>query len=136
MVNFPCATGSSSLSGAGQYPCAGVRSLARSGRRLGTTPTLGQGGNQAVEDAVVLAHHSRDLPAYTADRLPRTTAIARQAVRLARLNMAGNRAVAAVRNTAVAALSPAGPALLLRGFDGIADRRPPYASGREHAGKP
>lgn len=33
-------------------------------------PTLGQGGNQAVEDAVVLAHHSDDLAAYTAARLP------------------------------------------------------------------
>ncbi|KMS83855.1 MULTISPECIES: FAD-dependent oxidoreductase [Streptomyces] len=99
-------------------------------------PTLGQGGNQALEDAVVLAHHSGDLPAYTADRLPRTTAIARQAVRVARLNMAGNRAVVAVRNTVIAALSQAGPALFLRGFDGIADWRPPYASGRKHAGKP
>ncbi|MEU6594884.1 FAD-dependent monooxygenase [Streptomyces sp. NPDC046881] len=98
-------------------------------------PTLGQGGNQAVEDAVVLAHHSGDLSAYTADRLPRTTAVARQSVRVARLNMAGNRAVVAVRNTVVAALSQAGPALLLRGFDGIADWRPPYASGRQHAGE-
>lgn len=94
-------------------------------------PTLGQGGNQAIEDAVVLAHHARDLPAYTAARLPRTTAIARQAVRVARLNMTGSRALAAVRNTAIAALSLAGPSLVLRGFDGIADWRPPqppYAS--------
>ncbi|MFI0808546.1 FAD-dependent monooxygenase [Streptomyces echinatus] len=98
-------------------------------------PTLGQGGNQAVEDAIVLAHHGADLPAYTADRLPRTTAIARKAVRVARLGMAGGRAAVAVRNTAVAALSTAGPALFLRGFDGIADWRPPYASGRQHAGQ-
>jgi 2-polyprenyl-6-methoxyphenol hydroxylase-like FAD-dependent oxidoreductase len=94
-------------------------------------PTLGQGGNQAIEDAVVLAHHARDLPAYTAARLPRTSAIVRQAVRVARLNMTGSRAVMAVRNTAIAALSLAGPALVLRGFDGIADWRPPqppYAS--------
>ncbi|MEV5321251.1 FAD-dependent monooxygenase [Streptomyces sp. NPDC052687] len=94
-------------------------------------PTLGQGGNQAVEDAVVLAHHARDLPAYTAARLPRTTAIARQAVRIARLNMTGSRALAAVRNTALTTLSLAAPALVLRGFDGIADWRPPqppYAS--------
>ncbi|MFJ9818963.1 FAD-dependent monooxygenase [Streptomyces sp. NPDC101151] len=97
-------------------------------------PTLGQGGNQAVEDAVVLAHHADDLTAYTAARLPRTTAIARQAVRVARLNMAGGRAVVAVRDTTIAALSMAGPALFLRGFDGIADWRPPYASGKEPAG--
>ncbi|MFH8772758.1 FAD-dependent monooxygenase [Streptomyces sp. NPDC017958] len=110
-------------------------------------PTLGQGGNQAVEDAIVLAvPHSRlrssggtsiadDLAAYTAARLPRTTAIARQAVKVARLNMAGSRAVVAVRDTAIAALSKAGPALFLRGFDGIADWRPPYASEEVHAGK-
>ncbi|GGT02403.1 FAD-dependent monooxygenase [Streptomyces cinerochromogenes] len=97
-------------------------------------PTLGQGGNQAVEDAVVLAHHGPDLAAYTAARLPRTTAIARRAVRVARLTMTGNRAAVAVRDAALAALSQAGPALFLRSFDGIADWRPPYASGRHHAG--
>ncbi|WP_432042074.1 FAD-dependent monooxygenase [Streptomyces cadmiisoli] len=94
-------------------------------------PNLGQGGNQAVEDAIVLAWHSDDLAAYTAARLPRTTAVARQAVRVARLNMMSNRAGIAVRNAAMAALSKAGPALFLRSFDGIADWRPPqrpYAS--------
>src|SRR5690606_36222863 len=40
-------------------------------------PTLGQGGNQAIEDAVTLAHHHDDLAAYTAARLPRTMDIAR-----------------------------------------------------------
>lgn len=110
-------------------------------------PSLGQGGNQAVEDAVVLAlAQSRlpssggtrvadDLAAYTAARLPRTTAIARQAVKVARISMAGSRAVAAVRDTAIAAASKAGPALFLRSFDGIADWRPPYASEEAHAGK-
>ncbi|UXY34566.1 FAD-dependent monooxygenase [Streptomyces albidocamelliae] len=98
-------------------------------------PTLGQGGNQAIEDAVVLAHHAADLPAYTTARLPRTTAIARRAVRVARLDMAGNRAVVAVRDTAIAALSKAGPTLVLRGFDGIADWRPPYAADRTHTGE-
>ncbi|MEU4468246.1 FAD-dependent monooxygenase [Streptomyces sp. NPDC024017] len=88
-------------------------------------PTLGQGGNQAIEDAIVLAHHCDDLPAYTAARLPRTTAVARRAVRVARLNLISSRAGIAVRNTAMATLSKAGPALFLRGFDGIADWRPP-----------
>ncbi|MFJ7769797.1 FAD-dependent monooxygenase [Streptomyces sp. NPDC097107] len=88
-------------------------------------PTLGQGGNQAVEDAIVLAHHCDDLAAYTAARLPRTTGVVRQAVRVARLNLMTNRAGIAVRDTAIAALSKAGPALFLRGFDGIADWRPP-----------
>ncbi|MFF9815766.1 FAD-dependent monooxygenase [Streptomyces sp. NPDC014006] len=88
-------------------------------------PTLGQGGNQAVEDAIVLAHHCDDLAAYTAARLPRTTAIARQAVKVARLNLTTGRALIAVRNTVIASLSKVGPALLLRSFDGIADWRPP-----------
>ncbi|MEU6461096.1 FAD-dependent monooxygenase [Streptomyces sp. NPDC046976] len=99
-------------------------------------PTLGQGGNQAVEDAVVLAHHARDLAAYTAARLPRTTAIARRAVRIARFDMARGRAAVAVRDTAIAALSRLGPALFLRGFDGIADWRPPYAAGDVQLGEP
>ncbi|MFF4015691.1 FAD-dependent monooxygenase [Streptomyces sp. NPDC001843] len=96
-------------------------------------PTLGQGGNQAVEDAVVLALLAGDLPAYTAARLPRTTAIARRAVRAAGMSMAGSRVAAAVRDTAITALSKAAPALLLRGFDGIADWSPPYAAGRTPA---
>ncbi|MEV7083702.1 FAD-dependent monooxygenase [Streptomyces sp. NPDC093516] len=100
-------------------------------------PTLGQGGNQAIEDAVVLAHHCDDLAAYTSARLPRTTAVARRAVRVARLNLMTGRTAIAVRNTAMAALSKAGPALFLRGFDGIADWRPPqrpYASQQSPAG--
>ena len=100
-------------------------------------PSLGQGGNQAIEDAVVLAHHCDDLDAYTAARQPRTTAIARRAVRAARLSLMSGRAGIAVRDTAVAALSKAGPALFLRGFDGIADWAPPqrpYASGQTPAG--
>jgi 2-polyprenyl-6-methoxyphenol hydroxylase-like FAD-dependent oxidoreductase len=101
-------------------------------------PMLGQGGNQAVEDAVVLAHHHEDLAAYTAARLPRTTAVTRQSVRAARLNLMNDRAAIALRNTAIAALSRAVPGLLLRGFDPIAGWRPPqqpYASGITPAGK-
>ncbi|MER6526536.1 hypothetical protein ABT245_15500, partial [Streptomyces sp. NPDC001508] len=85
--------------------------------------------------AVVLTHHARDLAACAAARLPRSTAIARQAVRVGRLDLTGNRAAIAVRNTAVAALSEAGPALFLRGCDGIADWRPPYASEQAPLGK-
>ncbi|MFG1668488.1 FAD-dependent monooxygenase [Streptomyces sp. Y7] len=95
-------------------------------------PTLGQGGNQAVEDAVVLAHHGDDLVGYSAARLPRTTAVARRAVRVGRLNMMTGRTAIAVRNTALAAVSKAAPLLFLRGFEGIADWRPPqapYAAG-------
>ncbi|NMO33017.1 NAD(P)-binding protein [Streptomyces sp. GMY01] len=96
-------------------------------------PTLGQGGNQAVEDAVVLAHHADDLAAYTAARLPRTTAVARRAARVARVNMTGNRAGIVLRDTLIVTASRLRPGLLLRGFDGIADWRPPqppYAAVR------
>jgi 2-polyprenyl-6-methoxyphenol hydroxylase-like FAD-dependent oxidoreductase len=101
-------------------------------------PMLGQGGCQAVEDAVVLAHHHDDLAAYSAARLPRTTAIARQSVRAAHLNLMSGRAGIAVRNTAIAVLSKAVPELLLRSFDSVAGWRPPqqpYASGSTPAGK-
>ncbi|MEU5986186.1 FAD-dependent monooxygenase [Streptomyces sp. NPDC047434] len=98
-------------------------------------PTLGQGGNQAIEDAVVLAHHAgRGLPpgaalaAYTADRLPRTTAMVRQAARTGRLALLAARPAVALRNALVVAVSRFGPGLVLRGFDGIADWRPPAAA--------
>ncbi|MGW3497799.1 FAD-dependent monooxygenase [Streptomyces sp. NPDC001020] len=100
-------------------------------------PTLGQGGNQAIEDAVVLAHHGDDLAAYSAARLPRTTAIARQAVRTARLGMMRSPAGIAVRNASMAAIAKAGPALLLRSFADIFDWRPPqgpYASAETPIG--
>ncbi|MFJ5707080.1 FAD-dependent monooxygenase [Streptomyces sp. NPDC093105] len=97
-------------------------------------PSLGQGGNQAVEDAVVLAHHARtpdafdpgrDLAAYTADRLPRTTAIVRKAARTGALTLVSARPAVALRDTLVRTVSRFGPGFVLRGFDGIADWRPP-----------
>ncbi|MFD7236704.1 FAD-dependent monooxygenase [Streptomyces syringium] len=102
-------------------------------------PTLGQGGNQAIEDAIVLAHHltpgaadlSPALAAYTRDRLPRTMDVVRRAARTARLFMLSGAPAVALRDTAIAAVSRFGPGLLLRGFDGIADWEPPvrtYAS--------
>jgi 2-polyprenyl-6-methoxyphenol hydroxylase-like FAD-dependent oxidoreductase len=103
-------------------------------------PTLGQGGNQAVEDAIVLAHLARrddGLAAYTALRQPRTTAIVRRAVGIARVNMMTSRAGTAVRDASIAALSKIAPTLFLRGFDGIADwhpPRPPYASDEARVG--
>ncbi|MEU8985713.1 FAD-dependent monooxygenase [Streptomyces sp. NPDC048558] len=101
-------------------------------------PMLGQGGNQAIEDAVVLAHHCAELPAYSAARLPRTTALARQAVQVARINLMTGRAGIAVRNTTLAALSKVAPALFLRSFEAIADWGPPqqpYASRQTPVGE-
>ncbi|MEU2549316.1 FAD-dependent monooxygenase [Streptomyces roseolus] len=99
-------------------------------------PSLGQGGNQAVEDAVVLAHHARvpaafdpgpALAAYTADRLPRTTALVRRAARTGALTLVSARPAVALRDTLLRTVSRFGPGFVLRGFDGVADWRPPVA---------
>lgn len=90
-----------------------------------------------IEDAIGLVHHarpgrrpSRALAAYTADRLPRTTAIVRKAARTGRLALLAAPPAVAQRNALIAAVSRFGPGLVLRGFDGIADRRPPSAADR------
>lgn len=102
-------------------------------------PTLGQGGNQAIEDAIVLAHHltpDADLgegtAAYSAVRLPRTTAIVRKAAQVSRLMQLSSGPAAALRNGLMSTASRLGPGLVLRTFDGIADWQPPrrtYAAG-------
>lgn len=102
-------------------------------------PTLGQGGNQAIEDGIVLAHHvapGRDpgpgLAAYTAVRLPRTAAVVRKADRVSRLMRLRSAPAVAARDLLMSTVSRLGPGLLLRTFDGIADWRPPggtYAAG-------
>ncbi|MFI0820991.1 FAD-dependent monooxygenase [Streptomyces sp. NPDC021098] len=96
-------------------------------------PTLGQGGNQAIEDAVVLAHqlapHTADLTpaltAYSRDRLPRTRGVVRRSARAARAISLTSAPAVALRDASVAATTRLAPGLLLRGFDGIADWRPP-----------
>ncbi|MEV8566487.1 FAD-dependent monooxygenase [Streptomyces sp. NPDC051322] len=96
------------------------------------TPSLGQGGNQAIEDAIVLAHHALPgagpgpaLAAYTAERLPRTTAIARRAARTGRLTTLRSAPAVALRDTVIAAVSRLGPRLVLRTFADIANWQPP-----------
>lgn len=106
-------------------------------------PTLGQGGNQAIEDAIVLAHHvapgtdlGAGLAAYTADRLPRTTAVVRKAAQVSRLMRLSGPVSVAVRDFVMSTASRLGPGLVLRTFDGIADWRPPrptYAAGTNDA---
>ncbi|MGX1883099.1 FAD-dependent monooxygenase [Streptomyces sp. NPDC055287] len=101
-------------------------------------PTMGQGGNQAIEDGIVLAHHlpgandiGTGLAAYSADRLPRTTDIVRKSARIAKLMSLRNAPAVAVRDTLMR-LAGFGPGLALRTFDGIADWMPPqrtYAAG-------
>lgn len=102
-------------------------------------PTLGQGGNQAIEDAIVLAHHlapdgdvGEGAAAYSAARLPRTTAIVRKAAQVSRLMQLSGQPAVALRNGLMSAVSRLGPGIVLRTFDGIADWQPPqrtYAAG-------
>lgn len=95
-------------------------------------PNLGQGGCQALEDAVVLAHLADPggdlgtaLAAYTAQRLPRTTAVARRSLRIGRLTTWSARPAVTLRTAALAAAGRLAPHLALRSLDGIADWRPP-----------
>lgn len=107
-------------------------------------PTLGQGGNQAIEDAVVLAHHATGsagiteaLAAYTADRLPRTTEVVQRAVRVTRLVTLTSTPACALRDFAMTVINRVAPHLALRALDGIADWSPPghaYASRSQRDG--
>ncbi|MFD8145635.1 FAD-dependent monooxygenase [Streptomyces sp. NPDC059708] len=88
------------------------------------TPNLGQGGCQAVEDAVVLAHllAGPDVPAalaaYTRARLARTDAIRVRARRAGRVAAVGNPLAVAARDLAFRAL----PARVsLRALDDLFD---------------
>ncbi|QEV16898.1 FAD-dependent monooxygenase [Streptomyces alboniger] len=103
------------------------------------TPSLGQGGNQAIEDGVVLAHHAAPggdlaagLAAYSAARIPRTTEIVRRAARASRVTHLTSGPLIAMRDALAATASRLGPNLIMRGFASIADWSPPqapYAAG-------
>ncbi|WP_432095734.1 FAD-dependent monooxygenase [Streptomyces sp. bgisy100] len=95
-------------------------------------PTLGQGGCQALEDAVVLAGLAppgadtvRALADYTARRRPRTLEVVRRSARLRRAVSLSAPPAVALRSAFVATADRLGARLALRAFDGIADWRPP-----------
>ncbi|MFP3989895.1 FAD-dependent monooxygenase [Streptomyces sp. E11-3] len=99
-------------------------------------PSLGQGGNQAIEDAVVLAHHATPtadpgaaLASYTRDRLPRTMDIVRKSARTGRMTTLTSAPGVLLRNALIAGVNTLAPHLVLRGFDGIVDWRPPSEAG-------
>ncbi|MER6915842.1 FAD-dependent monooxygenase [Streptomyces sp. NPDC000594] len=107
-------------------------------------PNLGQGGNQAIEDAVVLAHHlgpgpgrgidrGPALAAYSAERLPRTTAVVRKAARVARLVQLSSRPAVAARDGVLRLAALLGPGAAVRTMDGIADWRPPRRTYADRA---
>ncbi|MDJ1135630.1 FAD-dependent monooxygenase [Streptomyces iconiensis] len=102
------------------------------------TPSAGQGGNQSIEDAIVLGQHAdpgRDiavtLAAHTRDRLPRTSEVVRRSARAARMTTLTSGPACALRNAVIGAVTRLAPGAALRVMDGIADWSPPqrtYAS--------
>jgi 2-polyprenyl-6-methoxyphenol hydroxylase-like FAD-dependent oxidoreductase len=103
------------------------------------TPNLGQGACQAIEDAVVLAHHATraatgdtpDVPAalaaYTAARRRRTTRVMRRSRQIGRITALSGAVPVAARDGAVRLAGLLGPTALVRQGDMIFRWRPPGA---------
>ena len=90
------------------------------------TPNLGQGACQAIEDAVVLAHHAGgDLAAYSAARVERTMKIVRQSMTLCRLSKLRNPLAVWLRDTGISTAARLRPDLMLRSMDEMLRWRPP-----------
>ncbi|MFF5259695.1 FAD-dependent monooxygenase [Actinomadura viridis] len=92
------------------------------------TPNLGQGGCQAAEDAVVLAHEVTDgggLPAYTRARLPRTTRVMRRSHTIGRLAGISATIPRAGRDALLWLAGHMGPGVVLRQGDFLFAWQPP-----------
>ncbi|MFG3442619.1 FAD-dependent monooxygenase [Nonomuraea sp. NPDC047897] len=96
------------------------------------TPNLGQGACQAIEDAVVLAHHVGEgggPAAYTAARRDRTAAITRSAMSICRATQLRNPVAVRLRDTGMALASRLRPDLMLRSMNEVLGWRPPASAG-------
>lgn len=96
------------------------------------TPNLGQGGCQAIEDAVVLAHSvspatdiAAGLAAYSAARVARASRIAAQSARAARMQQMEAPLGIALRDTVIRLVGKLGPGLMLRQMAPLATWSPP-----------
>ena len=89
------------------------------------TPNLGQGACQAIEDAYVLALRAPDLERYSADRVPRTTAVVSASRRVAKLANLTNPAVTRLRDTAMSLVGRLGPDLVRKQTDPVMSWQPP-----------
>jgi 2-polyprenyl-6-methoxyphenol hydroxylase-like FAD-dependent oxidoreductase len=100
------------------------------------TPELGQGGCLALEDAVTLAALTAHVGAsgpglaaalagYSAERLPRTTAVARRSRSVARLTQATGPVGTRLRDLSGRLVGRVPPALVVRGLAPVVDWRPP-----------
>ncbi|MEU0158245.1 FAD-dependent monooxygenase [Streptomyces sp. NPDC006261] len=93
------------------------------------TPNMGQGGCQAIEDAVVVAHLLADdadvpaaLAAYTTARHRRTTRVSRRSRRIGELARLSRPLAVSARNLAVRATPPA---VTARALDTVLGWQPP-----------
>jgi 2-polyprenyl-6-methoxyphenol hydroxylase-like FAD-dependent oxidoreductase len=97
------------------------------------TPNLGQGGCQAIEDAVVLAHEvgrapvDAALPAYSAARRDRTASVAARSRRITGLTRVANPAGVALRDGGMWLAGRLGPNLVMRQMDDVMSWRAPTA---------
>lgn len=118
------------------YHCDRVALLGDAAHAM--TPNLGQGGCQAIEDAIVLAHRlgrgderapkndvTAALTAYTADRRDRTARIARLSARTGRMQQLDQPVRIAVRDTLIRLAGKLGPGLMLRQMAPLANWTPP-----------
>jgi FAD binding domain len=101
------------------------------------TSNLGQGGCQALEDAVVLARLAASpdpaavpplLARYTAARLPRTTQVTRWTRRAASMTTWTAAPAIAIRNTITLALGKLPVSAALRGLAQVYDWQPPASA--------
>ncbi|MGC0418596.1 FAD-dependent monooxygenase [Embleya sp. AB8] len=98
------------------------------------TPNLGQGGNQALEDAIeladVLAGLTADqvvdaLPTHTARRAARTAEVVRKSRKLGAMAQWENRGAVALRDTLLRVAGRLAPDAPLRPLDSVLSWRPP-----------
>ncbi|MFE5331498.1 FAD-dependent monooxygenase [Embleya sp. NPDC056575] len=98
------------------------------------TPNLGQGGNQALEDAIELADVLSDvsaagvvdaLPGYSRRRVARTSAVVRKSRRIGAMAQWHGRGTVAVRDTLLRVAGRIAPDAALRPLDPVLAWRPP-----------
>lgn len=95
-------------------------------------PNLGQGGCQALEDAVTLAafvEHGPDirtaLSLYSVTRVPRTTKVARMSARVGAPSAWTGRSAVALRDLGMRLTGPVAPRMAMRQLRPVLDWRPP-----------
>ncbi|GAA3741447.1 FAD-dependent monooxygenase [Salinactinospora qingdaonensis] len=105
------------------------------------TPNLAQGACQAIEDAVVLAHHVDEsvayvpnaLRSYTDARLPRTTRMVQRSAQLAEMAQSESPLLIRLRDTGASVVGKLAPLLLSQYVRPAQDWQPPGGAARRWA---